>query len=392
VVHQITPGPDLQKKTQEVFIKVKPGEVIEFAEGKFPYTMTLSLTVDGVTIRGKGMDKSILSFKGQTAGTQGILANETDGVTFEDLAVEDAAKDCIKVLGGKGVVFRRVRAAWTGGAKETNGAYSLYPVQCSDVLIEDCVVVGSADAGVYVGQSKNIIVRRCKAEMNVAGIEIENSTDADVYDNIATNNAAGLLVFDLPDHPVRNGGRVRAFKNQLFANNHPNFAPKGGAIVSTVPPGCGMIVLAANDVEVFDNDFKDNDNTHLSIISYLTVNRPFKDKEFDPFCEGISVFGNRFEGGGKNPVGDFAALTLPFLGKPFPDIVYDGILDPKKLVNGKPSPDHRLIVKDNGTATFANVKLGELDPKNPKLNPDRDLKNYAGDRPRLPAIKLAAAK
>jgi len=34
---------------------------------------------------------------------------------------------------------------------------------------------------------------------NVAGIEIENCTDADVYENISTNNTGGVLVFDLPD-------------------------------------------------------------------------------------------------------------------------------------------------------------------------------------------------
>src|SRR5262249_40534144 len=37
----------------------------------------------------------------------------------------------------------------------------------------------------------------------------------------------GLLVFDLPGLQVKNGRRLRVFHNQVFANNHANFAPQG---------------------------------------------------------------------------------------------------------------------------------------------------------------------
>lgn len=33
----------------------------------------------------------------------------------------------------------------------------------------------------------------------MAGIEIENSLNAEVYENEATENTGGILVFDLPD-------------------------------------------------------------------------------------------------------------------------------------------------------------------------------------------------
>ena len=64
---------------------------------------------------------------------------------------------------------------------------------------------GASDAGFYVGQSRNIIVRRNRAEGNVAGIEIENSIGADVYENTATGNTGGILVFNLPDLPMKGG-------------------------------------------------------------------------------------------------------------------------------------------------------------------------------------------
>ena len=105
-----------------------------------------------------------------------------------------------------------------------------YPVESKNVLIDGCIVIGASDAGIYVGQSQNIIVRNSRAEFNVAGIEIENSYFADVYNNIATNNTGGILVFDLPGLPQQGGHHVRVFKNRSVGNNTDNFAPEGNIV------------------------------------------------------------------------------------------------------------------------------------------------------------------
>ena len=108
-----------------------------------------------------------------------------------------------------------LRTEWTGGPKSTNGAYGFYPVESEDVLIDGCVAIGASDAGIYVGQSKNIIVRNSIAQYNVAGIEIENSYYADVYDNLASHNTGGILIFDLPDLPQQGGHHIRVFVTPL---------------------------------------------------------------------------------------------------------------------------------------------------------------------------------
>ena len=131
------------------------------------------------------------------------------------------------------------------------------PCSCTDVVIDGCTAVGASDAGIYVGQSENIIVRNCTARQNVAGIEIENSTRADVFDNLATDNSGGILVFALPDLPKKDGRHCRVFRNQVLANNHANFAPKGNT-VATVPPGTGIMIMATDQVEVFDNAIEQN--------------------------------------------------------------------------------------------------------------------------------------
>ena len=52
--HSETPE-EFQKHLQEKLIKAKSGDVISLPEGKFHLDRTLSLTVNGVTIRGQGM-------------------------------------------------------------------------------------------------------------------------------------------------------------------------------------------------------------------------------------------------------------------------------------------------------------------------------------------------
>ena len=189
-----------QKELQLRLINARAGDVIRIPAGVHDINRGLSLNVSGVTIRGEGMDKSVLSFQGQVQGAEGLLVNASD-FTIEDLAIEDTAGDGLKINDGSNVVIRRVRTEWTNGPDEDNGAYGIYPVQIENVLLEECVAIAASDAGIYVGQSRNVIVRNNRAEYNVAGFEIENTINADVYGNIATNNTGGILVFNMPDLP-----------------------------------------------------------------------------------------------------------------------------------------------------------------------------------------------
>ncbi len=394
----IKPGAEAQKQAQTALIKAKPGEVIEFAEGRFDFDSTLSLEdTNNITIRGKGPDKTILSFAKQQQGTggEGIRLGAKENITVKDLAVEDAKGDAVKVQNTKHVVFKNVKVTWTGGPKTTNGAYGVYPVLCTDVLIEDCEVQGASDAGIYVGQSENIIVRRCRAEKNVAGIEIENSINADVYENTATDNAGGILVFTLPDLPKKEGRNCRVFDNKVFSNNHENFAAKGTA-VSTVPPGTGVMLMANYDVELFGNTIEKNDSTGLLIVSYLINRLPLKDSQYDPFCEGIAVHDNKFSGNGTNPAGDLAAILGNIVGKPFPDIMYDGWQDEKKFVDGALPKTKGLSVRNNGDAGFVSFDGKGLNPANvlanKKPNLIRDPAQFEGELQALQPVSIAGVK
>jgi parallel beta-helix repeat protein len=288
-----------------------------------------------------------LSFKNQIQGAEGILVN-ADNFTIQDLAIEDTVGDALKINESNNVTVKNVRTEWTGGALTTNGAYGIYPVQSTNILIDGVVAIGASDAGIYVGQSSQIIVRNSRAEYNVAGIEIENSTFADVYNNIATNNTGGILVFDLPNLPVQGGKNTRVFNNEINNNNTPNFAPEGN-IVGTVPAGSGLMILANDNIEIFDNDFTDNDSANIMIVSYYITDRPFDDPDYDPFPESIFIHDNTFEGGGRNPDSDPLLALKSAMDAPIPDVVWDGTMMPGK------QPSEILCLRENNELTFVNL-------------------------------------
>src|ERR1700741_1493111 len=217
-----------QKKLQEQLLDAKPGSVVDIPAGTYHLTSGLTLRANGVTIRGAGMDKTILSFKGQVTGPEGMLVYASN-FTIEGLTIEDSKGDGLKINDGDNITIRKVKVQWTGGSKVTNGAYGIYPVKTGNVLIEDSVAIAASDAGIYVGQSNGVVVRRCRAEQNVAGIEIENTIDADVYENVATNNTGGILVFNMPNLS-QPGHSTRVYKNKVEKNNLGNFAARGTAV------------------------------------------------------------------------------------------------------------------------------------------------------------------
>jgi parallel beta-helix repeat protein len=165
-------------------------------------------------IKGEGMDKTVLSFKGQTEGAEGLRISNCSNIQIIGLTVEDAKGDNIKVTETNGLYFSDVKVQWTGGAKETNGAYGFYPVLCKNIVIENCVAARASDAGIYVGQSDSVIIRNNTVYENVAGIESENSRFVDIYENHTYNNTGGILIFDLPGL-TQTGRHTRVFQNKV---------------------------------------------------------------------------------------------------------------------------------------------------------------------------------
>lgn len=332
--------------------------------GRFEFSNELIIDRPGLVLKGQGQNKTVLSFAKQKAGPQGIIATK-DQITFEDFAVEDSFGNAIKVIGAKHVTFRRVKVSWTRGKSEKNGAYGLYPVLSEHVLIENCDVSGASDAGIYVGQSKNIIVRNNYAHDNVAGIEIENSDDADVYENLVERNTAGVLIFNLPDLVKKDGIGTRIYRNNIRENNTKNFSMKG-TIINLVPKGMGVFMMAAQGTEVFDNDIAWHALAGVAISNYAISQRTVRDPQYDPMPKRIYVHGNRFKTRRfALPDGSEMNLIIKVLSGLGPkDVVFDGI-DDGTYVGTPPSSENRICIGQNTSNRgfkFANLHLDNQRP------------------------------
>jgi parallel beta-helix repeat protein len=365
------------KQMQRQFITAKDGAVIELPEGTF--NLQTSLWLDGknnIIIRGKGKDKTILNFANQISGAEGIKITNGKNITLQNLSVQDTKGDAIKTQFVDAIKFINVKAEWTRGANSKNGGYGLYPVQCSNVVIDSCEARGASDAGIYVGQSKHIVVKNSKAYENVAGIEIENSLYAEVFSNEATNNTGGILIFDLPDLVQKKGGYIRVFNNNVHHNNHVNFAPKGN-IVGKVPLGTGIMIMATNHVDVFDNKIINNKTTGTAIVSYFISENPIKDSTYYPYPSNISVHNNVYEREStkatmKGRMGKMYHFKLKF-GKNVPHIIYDGIVDAKN--------PGQICIRNNQNQSFANI-----DAEHNFKNISRDISKHECNLPPVPVI------
>lgn len=373
----------IEQSLQTQLITIQDGDTLFLPEGNFMFTKSLAMEgKSNITIRGKGMDKTILSFKNQTEGAQGLLISNGKNVTLEDFSIEDAKGDNLKVSEVNGITFKRIRSVWADGPKTENGAYALYPVLCKHVLIDECIAMGSSDAGIYVGQSDSVIIRNSKAYWNVAGIESENSRWVEIYGNEAYENTGGILIFDLPGL-TQYGHTTKVFNNKVHNNNHENFAMEGN-IVASIPPGTGVMILATHNLELTGNEIIDNKTVGTGIISYelvaalnegeieqetsiggvQTVANNFRaDTLYNPFPYGIYIHDNKYENNKWFPALGHDIGKLFFV-KSFmnpPDIAYDGIPDAKR-------PDREICIQQGDEIIVINLDAAN-DFENLKKDP-----------------------
>lgn len=368
----IKPGASATGDMIAAMIQAAPGDLIEFDCGYFELTSSLQLShTEDVRIKGCGRDKTVLSFKTNNA-PEGILAVSVRGITIEDLTVVDTAGNGIELRGVDHATLSRVRAIWSSGGgrasadpinasnfaakiavpctdpatanpdapenkllgaladttspdytvSKLSGRYGIYPVSSENVLIEDSESIGASDAGIYVGQTNNAIIRRSRSAYNVFGFEIENVQGGEYADNLAECNTGGFLIYDL-DGLRQYGGRSRMHGNLARMNNTYNFT--SGGIVGNVPSGSGMITLAYDQIDIFDNEFRDNDTAGIIHTSYEIfpegAGRPAEHR-IDWYTEGLHIWANRFVNNGNHlPLPTTQNLIAQDVAKFLPAIV-----------------------------------------------------------------------
>lgn len=351
-VFLIEPGPDATLQMVLAMIDAKPKDVIEFAEGYFELSSGIQISgTEDILVKGQGMDKTVLSFK-NSGSQEGFLATTVRGITVEDLTVLDSPGDAFKLQGVDHGTLRRVRAFWSSGRKlagedtvtaenykekmqvactdparhnpdnpnpletdtsspdytvsKLSGRYGIYPVNSKNILVEGAESIGASDAGIYVGQTDNTIIRDSRAAFNVFGFEIENVRNGEYVNNLSECNTGGFLVYDL-DGLTRYGSRTRVHGNISRNNNTYNFA-EPGSLVSNVPRGTGMLTLGYDKIDIFDNVFENNGTAGIVHTSYQLFGVP-GDRRLDLYSEGVHIWNNQFRNNGNDlPQPDFATI------------------------------------------------------------------------------------
>ncbi|KGD66016.1 hypothetical protein Y5S_00488 [Alcanivorax nanhaiticus] len=370
-------GDDITEALLVALFELPENAVVVLPKGEFTVSETITVTsASGVVLTGYGIHDTKLDFSNST-GDDSIRFEGGTNLTIRDFGVYESNKNAIKVTNASGVHFAYTATVWEGPLESDNGAYGLYPLQSQNVLLEHNYAAGSADAGIYVGQSRDVVIRDNVAVRNVAGIEVENTLNADVYNNMATGNTAGILVFDLPGLTNAYGGNIRVFSNRAYANNAPNV---GAGAVGIAPPGTGILVFATSDVEIYNNDITDNETTALAIASYLLAdddlaNYPSKYGQamtngWTPLVRNVYAHNNFIARNGSNPQGVLLVdiingYTSPYnasgMAQVFPAILYDGVGE--LLANAGALTDFQAFIPEGSQAEADGVSYMPYGPE-----------------------------
>ncbi|MBI3736092.1 right-handed parallel beta-helix repeat-containing protein [Candidatus Sumerlaeota bacterium] len=303
----VNPGQSIQAAVD----RAQAGDRVEVMPGV--YNQTVSIDREGIELVGLVINGERAILDGQGTIADAILGS-AGNLTVEGFHIRHYSGNGIVVNKASNVAFRDL-------VVEDGGLYAVYPVECNGVLVERCVVSGAKDAGIYVGQSRNIVVRDNEIFNNVAGIEIENSVNALVHNNSAHHNTGGILVFLLPSGASKQGSQCRVVGNRIWENNHVNFA-KPGSIVSYLPKGTGTLLMAADNTEITGNQIFGNNSSGIMTLSFLSAQYSPKEKfelDIEPNHDNNLIHDNIYADNGKDP-----APMLKVANIPGADLLWDG--------------------------------------------------------------------
>ena len=298
---------------QSAVARAQPGDTVQVLPGT--YHETVYIDKDNIALVGviHGADWPTLDGEGKR---NDAVLYSGNGIRVENLKITNFKGNGIMGQAGNNFVIRH---NWIANA----GVYGIFPEFAQNGLIEYNILTGIQDAAIYVGMSDNIHVSNNEVYGNVAGIEIENSRHAIVERNLAYDNAGGILTFITPGLPIKTTFDVIIRDNFVVSNNHKNFGAPG-SIVSGVPSGTGVIVMAADDVVIENNIIRDNKNAGIIVADHKSFANITPDPEADPNPDRVSVLWNLFANNGYEPIKEIQALMVASLTREGPDLVAVG--------------------------------------------------------------------
>ncbi|MGB1243827.1 MAG: parallel beta-helix domain-containing protein [Porticoccaceae bacterium] len=305
----VNPGDSIQEAVE----MAQPGDTIQVMPGT--YSETVYIDKDDIHLVGVIKEGERATMDGLGKLNDAILYSGNN-VVVENFRITQYKGNGIMGQAGNNFEIRNNVIVDTG-------IYGIFPQLGTNGLVEHNVVSGIEDAAIYIGMSDNIHVAHNEVFDSVAGIEIENSRHAIVENNIAYNNTGGILAFVTPGLPIKTTEDVIIRNNFVLDNNTPNFGAPG-SIVSGIPAGTGILVMAADDVVIEGNIISNNKTAGIIINDHSYASNITMDMESDPNSDRTMILDNVMLNNGYDTIPEVTAVALTELHTGLIDIVHVG--------------------------------------------------------------------
>ncbi len=306
---------------QEAVDRARPGDTVTVHPGTYrergrpcPYDKSeicaVSVTKDGISLVAQG-GVTLLNPGGQNDGIAfspaspepaGCLGSDKSkrlqGATVRGFTVRGFSDDGIFFLCVEGIAVE-------GNTAVNNEQYGIFPSHVVGGHVAGNHASGAKDTGIYVGQSRDVLVEANVAQANVSGFEVENSSGVTVRRNLATGNTGGILTFALPGLDVHVNEDNVIEDNVSAANNMRNVCTSGD--VCLVPAGTGIIAVSVQRNVIRRNVVVGNDSLGIALTDFCTAAQldakscAGLDIEPSPLPDGNRITGNVVFGNGRHP-------------------------------------------------------------------------------------------
>ncbi|NIB40271.1 cytochrome-c peroxidase [Pseudomaricurvus alkylphenolicus] len=322
--------------------KAQPGDTIQVMPGTYKETVYIDkdhIRLVGVIEKGKRA-----TMDGEGKLNDAILYSGNN-IVVENFQITKYKGNAIMGQAGNNFEIRNNIIVDTG-------VYGIFPQLGKNGIVEHNIISGIEDAAIYVGMSDNIHVAHNEVFDSVAGIEIENSRHAIVENNYVHNNTGGILAFITPGLPIKTTYDVVIRNNFVVGNNHHNFGAPGSTVAG-IPPGTGVLIMAADEVIVEGNIISDHKTAGIMITDHHNAPNTTIDPGSEPNPDRIALLDNVMVNNGYETIDEIKALMALEFKSANPDIVHVGGGKESCIINR-----HRYNVvgiKDFGECDFTNT-------------------------------------